>query len=104
MKVRTLTLIFSLLINQHLTEYYYPKIIRKGPSCQRWPQMLNWRSKNLTTHWHWKKRSGITGSIWRRRKQLKLQVHIGKTYDLINQCVLSGKRTEEIERLANLFK
>ena len=36
--------------------------------------------------------------------RLASQDHIGKKYDLITQCVVSGKSTEEIERLANLFK
>ena len=36
--------------------------------------------------------------------QLASQANIGKNYDLINQCVVSGKSTEGIERLANLFK
>ena len=37
-------------------------------------------------------------------ERLASQEHIGKKYDLITQCVVSGKSTEEIERLANLFK
>ncbi|KNZ46257.1 hypothetical protein VP01_7424g1 [Puccinia sorghi] len=37
-------------------------------------------------------------------EQLASQEHIGKKYYLINQCVASSKSTEEIERLANLFK
>ena len=36
--------------------------------------------------------------------QLASQDHIGKNYDLITQCVVSGKSTEEIEQLENLFK
>ena len=37
-------------------------------------------------------------------ERLASQDHIGKKYDLVTQCVFSGKSTEEIERLANLFK
>ena len=37
-------------------------------------------------------------------ERLASQDHIGKKYDLVTQCVVSGKSTEEIERLANLFK
>lgn len=36
--------------------------------------------------------------------RLASQSHIGKKYDLVIQCVVSGKTTEEIERLATLFK
>ena len=32
------------------------------------------------------------------------QDHTGKKYDFLTQCVLNGKSTEEIERLASLFK
>ncbi|KNZ51161.1 hypothetical protein VP01_4063g2 [Puccinia sorghi] len=37
-------------------------------------------------------------------EQLASQEHIGKKYDLITHCVVSGKITEDIERLENLFK
>ncbi|KNZ61792.1 hypothetical protein VP01_13578g1 [Puccinia sorghi] len=37
-------------------------------------------------------------------EQLASQENIGKNYDLTTQCVVSGKITEEIEHLANLFK
>ena len=37
-------------------------------------------------------------------ERLASQDHIGKNYDLVTQCVVNGKSTEEIERLANLFK
>ncbi|KNZ63930.1 hypothetical protein VP01_10837g1, partial [Puccinia sorghi] len=38
-------------------------------------------------------------------EQLESQENIGKNYDLIAQCVLSRKITEDqIEHLANLFK
>jgi len=32
------------------------------------------------------------------------QDHTGKKYEFLTQCVLNGKSTEEIERLASLFK
>ncbi|KNZ48445.1 hypothetical protein VP01_5668g2, partial [Puccinia sorghi] len=71
------------------------------------------------------RRSGITGSSWRRRswtgkrrrkkkdrsfemaklEQLASQENIGKKYDLSTQCVVSRKSPEEIhERLVYLFK
>ncbi|KNZ57748.1 hypothetical protein VP01_2082g4 [Puccinia sorghi] len=38
-------------------------------------------------------------------EQLASQEHIGKKYDLITQCVVSGKSTDqEIDQMANLFK
>ncbi|KNZ59904.1 hypothetical protein VP01_1645g2 [Puccinia sorghi] len=37
-------------------------------------------------------------------KQLAAQENFGKKYDFITQCVVSGKSTEEIEKMANLFK
>ncbi|KNZ52890.1 hypothetical protein VP01_340g10, partial [Puccinia sorghi] len=37
-------------------------------------------------------------------EQLASQEHIGKKYDLITQCVVSGISTEELERLENLVK
>ncbi|KNZ61758.1 hypothetical protein VP01_13617g1, partial [Puccinia sorghi] len=67
--------------------------------------------------------SGITGSSWKKKldwekeekekdrsfemaklERLASQEHIDKKYDLINQCVVSRKSTEEIEQLANFFK
>ena len=69
---------------------------------KKWEHGIKWEEKRL----EWEKEEKDRDQSFEMAKLdcLASQDHTGKKYDFLTQCVLNGKSTEEIERLANLFK
>ncbi|KNZ64658.1 hypothetical protein VP01_10068g2 [Puccinia sorghi] len=69
---------------------------------KRWDHGIKLEEKKLD--WEKEEKGKDQSFEMAKLDQLPSPEHIGKKYDLITQCVASGRSTEEIERLANLFK
>ena len=68
---------------------------------KKWDQELKMDEKRL----EWEKDEKAKDQTFELSKlgTLAEKENLGKIYEIVTQCVTSGKSTEEIERLARLF-
>ncbi|KNZ46047.1 hypothetical protein VP01_7605g1 [Puccinia sorghi] len=69
---------------------------------KKWDHRIKLEEKKLD--WEKEEKEKDRSFEMAKLERLASKENIGKTYELITQCVISRKSTEEIEQLANFFK
>jgi hypothetical protein len=93
----------QLAIDNKMVELEEKKFMRSSKlEEKKWEQELKMDEKRL----EWEKDEKAKDQTFELSKlgTLAEKENLGKKYELVTQCVTSGKSTEEIERLAKLFQ